>query len=72
MTRTRQLVVSLKEANQDFEWFPTTLEMIAAVKKRMPEGANSIMDIGAGDGRVLKWLAEKSRDVKPCIINPGA
>lgn len=56
---TTQLIIELKEAGQDFEWYPTTQGMIDAVKKKIPSNASSLMDIGAGDGRVLQSLAEK-------------
>lgn len=35
---------------------------IQAVKRWMPENATSIMDIGAGDGRVLASFAEKCKN----------
>ena len=50
----------LKENDQDFEWYPTTDEIINCVKKHINAqtyGGYSILDIGAGDGRVLKALA---------------
>ena len=50
----------LKENEQDFEWYPTTQEIIECVKKHINAqtyGGYSILDIGAGDGRVLKALA---------------
>lgn len=59
---TSKLVAVLIDNNQDFEWYPTTDEMIAAVSKKLPENAGSILDIGAGDGRVLAKLAEKCKD----------
>ena len=66
-------LVELTEAQQDFEWYPTTDEMIGAVVKDLKRRAaedhyydrkekpriGSVLDIGAGDGRVLKALAEK-------------
>ena len=62
MNPTNQLIAALKENGQDFEWYPTTDEMISAVRRWIPEDANSIMDIGAGDGRVLAKFAEKCKD----------
>ncbi len=56
------IVDSLKENNQDFEWYPTTSEIIECVKKDIDSlefsyrHINEILDIGAGDGRVLKEL----------------
>jgi hypothetical protein len=58
---TANLVLSLKQKEQDFEWYPTTEEMALVVRKKIPEDAKSIMDIGAGDGRVLAWLAKKCK-----------
>lgn len=49
----------LKENDQDFEWYPTTDEIIECVKKHINAQTYrgfSILDIGAGDGRVLKAL----------------
>lgn len=59
MTATAELVRELASQDQDHEWYPTTDRMIAAVKRYLPERCKSIMDIGAGDGRVLAALAEK-------------
>lgn len=60
MNYARQIVTQLKEADQDHEWYPTTPAMIEAVKRWISaENTNSIMDIGAGDGRVLVALGEK-------------
>lgn len=58
MTNSTQLLVrEIKQENQDFEWYPTTREIINAVSHHLAtrEGRDntSILDIGAGDGRVL-------------------
>lgn len=58
-TKTAALVVDLKEAGQDHEFYPTTEEMILSVLRWIPKDANSILDIGAGDGRVLAKFGEK-------------
>jgi len=58
---TQNLVALLKQAGDDNEFYPTTTEMVNAVKRWLPEDAKSIMDIGAGDGRVLARLAEKCK-----------
>jgi len=59
---TRQLVSVLKEQDQDFEWYPTTPEIIDCVKADYAEvfvhESPSILDCGAGDGRVLKALTD--------------
>lgn len=58
---TRNIVNSLKENDQDFEWYPTTDEMLAVVKRdivaEFSDGA-SVLDCGAGDGRALKYLTD--------------
>jgi len=64
MTSTSQLVLKLKQADQDREFYPTDQPMIDAVKRYIPENADSIMDIGAGDGRVLAGLALKCPNAK--------
>lgn len=61
---TRQLVNQLKQSDQDGEFYPTTEEMIQVVRRRIPEDAKSIIDIGSGDGRVLKILAGKCKSAK--------
>lgn len=51
----------LKQNNQDFEWYPTTDEIINCVRNHLYTHTyrnNSILDIGAGDGRVLKALTD--------------
>jgi hypothetical protein len=53
------LLAAVQEADQDFEWYPTTERMMGAVSARMPTNTESIMDIGAGDGRVLLALAKR-------------
>lgn len=58
---TRRKVESLKASGEDFEWYPTTPEIIRKVAndiRRVQDdryGRNKldIMDVGAGDGRVL-------------------
>lgn len=58
---TRAMVNKLKEEDQDFEWYPTTNEMLETIKKDLEEELSdhsSILDCGAGDGRALKYLTE--------------
>jgi hypothetical protein len=61
MTLTESIILDLKQGNQDFEWYPTTDAMIFAIRRLLPEDADSIMDIGAGDGRVLEKFGEKCK-----------
>lgn len=54
------LVEVLKSCDQDFEWYPTTDRMIQIVAKRLDEDTcPNILDIGAGDGRVLMGLSKR-------------
>lgn len=47
----------LKASNEDYEWYPTTNEIIQVVNSQTKHMKYlSILDIGAGDGRVLKAL----------------
>lgn len=66
-----QLIEQLKQSEQDFEFYPTTDEIIAALidnlRTEMTEDVNgyrngvaggSFLDIGAGHGKVLRAAAE--------------
>lgn len=59
MSETSKLVSKLVEKGEDFEWYPTTTPMIEAVSRCIPDRTSSLLDIGAGDGRVLKELSKK-------------
>lgn len=54
------LLTKLKQNEQDFEWYPTMPEIIKALYKNW--GGGSILDIGAGNGQVLKTLSELAQD----------
>jgi len=64
-----QLLTAVKAAGEDFEWYPTTFEIIQALRDdilaQMKSGYNyptvSIMDVGAGNGKVLSALKEMER-----------
>lgn len=52
------LLPTVIAAGEDFEWYPTTAPMIGEVARNLPRRFQSLMDIGAGDGRVLVSLAK--------------
>lgn len=57
--KTLDLIDDLKENNEDFEFYPTTEEIILAIKKhifkeRNYSYQNSFLDIGAGNGNFKK------------------
>ena len=58
----RQLVEKLKENNDDFEFYPTTSEILTYIKKDIEasqsrwENKYNILDIGCGNGNALKTL----------------
>lgn len=58
-TATRALVNELKDKGEDFEFYPTTPEIVGIVARNIAEGA-SLLDIGAGRGDVLKALEGKA------------
>ena len=51
-----QLVKQLKANGEDYEFYPTTDEMIRLVNETMHSRANSILDIGCGNGATLAKL----------------
>lgn len=67
---SRALIAQLAEADQDHEFYPTTNEIIAALVRDFSRVKNSysrygdrwhtVLDIGAGNGKVLMALKEKA------------
>jgi hypothetical protein len=59
--KTREIVATLRAKDEDFEWYPTTaamVDIVVADARRVlgmgpDDEASSVLDIGAGDGRVL-------------------
>lgn len=67
---TMNLLSRVKDAGQDFEWYPTTTEMLQVVADRINASEhgvsdyylndfNGILDIGAGDGRALLFFRDR-------------
>lgn len=71
MKSTNTIIKELKGTQQDFEWYPTTDEIIDCVKQDMKlrsfglhspiDYSPNILDCGAGDGRVLEKLTKGKR-----------
>jgi len=67
MSNVSQMVLDIKEANEDFEWYPTTPKILKIIKNDMNKQYHSftdfsILDVGAGDGRALNALACNDSD----------
>lgn len=52
-----QLVLELKENNEDFEFYPSTKEMLWKIYERMSNGAK-VLDIGCGNCNFKKYAEE--------------
>ncbi len=63
--QTNKILQAVKAADEDFEWYPTTQAMIDCVARQLPHEFESIMDIGAGDGRVLLSFEKCRKDNHP-------
>jgi hypothetical protein len=51
------MLAELRDTEQDYEWYPTTNEIIESVRKHSENLCiGSLLDIGAGNGKVLKAL----------------
>lgn len=67
---TAQRVKHLKTEEQDFEWYPSTEHILDVVRKDLVDSLflesynreSSLLDIGAGDGRVLSALNQPMKD----------
>jgi len=67
-TTTTAIMNDLKQADQDYEWYPSTDTMLQAVANCCGD-IKSLLDIGAGDGRALlkiqayrKALTDRARE----------
>ena len=59
--QTNQIITNLKQQNLDFEFYPTTDEIINVIKRNL-EYCGDILDIGAGNGVTLEKLAITNRE----------
>lgn len=60
---SRQLLQDLRDTNQDYEWYPTTNEILHAVVKHCESlflirrsDSLTVLDVGCGDGKALMAL----------------
>ena len=56
-----QLINELKENNEDFEFYPTTREMVRCIYDDM-DGLNNILDIGCGTCNFKKYFLEFEKE----------
>lgn len=66
MYSTTQIINHTKSQNMDFEFYPTTSEIIETIKLDMSKKfyysyPDNILDIGAGDGKTLTILSDEFR-----------
>jgi Domain of unknown function (DUF4942) len=60
VAQTNQLVLEIKQFDVDFEWYPTTQLIMSSIKEKIQPN-DSVLDVGAGDGRVLAELTEGNK-----------
>lgn len=62
----KNLVLKLKENDEDFEFYPTTKEMVKAIweHRRQSSGFGDILDIGCGTCNFKKWVEEFNSQIK--------
>lgn len=59
------MLAKLKEENQDFEWYPTTREIIKYLYQdflKQESNNHRFLDIGAGNGKVFSILEELAKE----------
>ena len=67
---TGSTIRALKDADEDFEWYPTTDKIIKIVCNNIAglsysDRVKSVMDVGAGDGRVLTAIRDRLKLNQP-------
>ena len=61
------MLAELKHTNQDHEWYPTTNEIIEAFHNHVHHfEIESLLDIGAGNGKVLTAFKDKNSKKEHC------
>ena len=58
MKSVNQLVMEAKASGEDFEWYPTTFEIVdkIAISMARSQGIHSILDVGCGNGGFFEKL----------------
>lgn len=63
--KTSSALAELKATSQDLEWYPTTNEIIDAFHAHVHRHEiESLLDIGAGDGKVLTAFKDKNSNIE--------
>jgi hypothetical protein len=61
------LIKNLKENDQDFEFYPTTDEIINKFYWSLPKNSFDLLEIGCGNGKIFKKLEElETKDERGC------
>ena len=61
------MLAELKHTAQDHEWYPTTNEIIEAFHNHVhPFEIESLLDIGAGNGKVLTYFKDRNSKQEHC------
>lgn len=60
---TKELILELKENNEDFELYPTSKEMIKPILENLDKTYIDVLDIGAGTCNFKKYFEELAEEV---------
>ncbi len=61
--QTKELIIELKENNEDFELYPTSKEMIKPILENLDKTYIDVLDIGAGTCNFKKYFEELAEKV---------
>jgi len=69
-----QLVLNLKENNEDFEFYPSTKEMIEVIYNDTDDSRSEWLDIGCGTCNFKKYFNEigdenQKNKIRACIFS---
>ena len=73
-----QTLQEIKESNQDFEWYPTTKDILEVVTKDIEKEIIStrygrtntlkILDVGAGNGSSLNYFKDNLKEIRTSLF----